>query len=89
MPSNSEGASLIGYLNVYWKLSFLIYFFCKSCELPQLHVESMLCYTGAAEENFCTCKEVEVISKKSVGAMLAQFGKGKDEQYSYGEYKTQ
>lgn len=30
----------------------------------------MLRYTGAAE-NFCTCKEVEVVSKKSVGAMLA------------------
>lgn len=66
-----------------------IFFSCKSVEPPQLHVETMLCYIGAVVENFCTSKEVEVIGKKSVGAMLAQFGKDKDEQYSYGEYKTQ
>lgn len=64
-------------------------FSCKHVEPPQLHVETMLCYIGAVVENFCISKEVEVIGKKSVGTMLSQSGKGKDEQYSCGEYKTQ
>lgn len=52
-------------------------------------METVLCYIGAVMETFHTSKEDKVIGKKSVGTMLAQFGKGKDEQYSYGEYKTQ
>lgn len=63
--------------------SFWYIFSCKSVELSQLHIETMLCYIGAAVENFSTSKEGEVIGKKSIGTMLAQFGKGKDEQYSY------
>lgn len=50
----------------------------------------MLCYIGVAmAENFWTSKEGDVIGKKLMGTMLTQFGKGKDERYSYGGYKTQ
>lgn len=44
-------------------------------EQLQFNTRDILCYIDAAVENFWTRKEIEVTGKKSVGAMLVQFGK--------------